>query len=255
MKSKFLIILVVIQCLCGFSVMAGMHTIQAKNYYHEDGSYVSSSVTTTGRDDNAQRGPAAFYFAFFDAEGNRLPGGGVNDFNYIAYNKAGEVTSGHNYYSPRITYVVDDDDRIVGLKSSWTGPMVETFRYTDSGKMLAYNMQGQLMGAYDDLLDYHFSRHGGHDGYFADSTGLGSYVSVSLNLIGTDGRFYDYDQQGNVLAVYESDGSMSKYDKGGNLLRKTDHNGNIIWARRIYTVDEAEAASKSNHNSFRIRYK
>ena len=232
----------------------GRQTMQEKTYYNEDGSYAVSKVTT-GSGDNGQKGPGSFYFALYDKDGNCLKCGGGLDFNHIVYNKDAEVIESYNYYSARVTYVLNEEGKVVSLKSSWTGPVVETFEYTDSGKMLVFDSEGKMKGVYGSLLDYHLARHGDHDGYRADSTGLSKYLDQNLNQINEDGRFYDYDSQGNLIAIYDTDGSMEKYDKAGNLLKKIDSQGNIVWSKKIYTVQEAESVSRPTGNTIRIRYK
>ena len=233
---------------------AGPKKFNEKTYYHEDGSYVVSRITT-GR--GTGQGPDGYIMHIYDKDGNRTSSISNNDFSYIAYNSAGEVIGEYNHHSARMVYVLDEDNNIVGLKSSWTGPIVETYQYTDQGKMLVYDADGQLKGAYNDLVDYHTARQGNCGGWYRPScAGLGEYAGGELSLLSEDGKFYDYDSQGNLLAVYESDGSMSKYDKGGNLIKQTDSSGKLLWARKIYTVQEAESVSKDGSvNSVRIRYK
>ena len=50
------------------------------------------------------------------------------------------------------------------------------------------------------------------------------------------------------------DGGRLMYDGGGNMVRQTDEHGNVLWARRIYTIDEANRVAGTK-NRISIRYR
>jgi len=62
------------------------------------------------------------------------------------------------------------------------------------------------------------------------------------------------DSNGNIIESWDENGGYL-YDSGGNLVRQIDGNGNVLWRRRIYTVQEANKASKPTGNRVSIRYK
>ena len=67
--------------------------------------------------------------------------------------------------------------------------------------------------------------------------------------------YQGYDESGHLTEEWGPNGCTKySYDAGGNLQRQTDENGNVLWARRIYTVEEA-AKVTNGKNSFSIRYR
>ena len=200
-------------------------------------------------------GPAGFNAICTDNDGNQIFRTG-NDFNYIAYDENGNVYSEYNYYSPRPTYILNQDGQVVGKKNGFNGPLVEEYKYTDSGKLLAYRVDGTFIGVYNDILDYHMVSQAGSDGVSPNYQGLSRYVN-NLNLIDEDGNFYDYAADGKtLLGVYKQNGDITtyKYDAGGNLMQVYE-NGKQIYSRRIYTVEEASRAVKKDRNTFKLRYR
>lgn len=67
--------------------------------------------------------------------------------------------------------------------------------------------------------------------------------------------YQGYDESGHLTEEWGPSGLKKyTYDKAGNLQRQTDENGNVLWARRIYTVEEAAKATNGK-NTFSIRYR
>ena len=233
-----------------------------KTYTNEDGSTYSVSLNLH------KCPPQTIYCAQARAGGrntqNQYVGNTGHDLNVIAYNQSGEVIDQFFYYSGRITYVADENNNIVGIKSCWTCPIVETFKYTDSGKMLVYGADGHLKGTYDSLVDYHVTNPLGQDSYNGTPNGKGQYIDHTLNLISEDGNFYDYDQDHKLKGIYYADGTKKTYvydtngdyalyDNDGNFLGHFMSNGE---KRRIYTVNEATAITKKGaKNKFIIQYR
>jgi len=253
MKNKVLMTISILVLSAIFSKTCFCFDKIQRTYTNSDGSYVVSEIYKHRTAD----GPTAFGYKAYDKDGNETARSG-NEFSCIIQDKSGNVIQEYNHHDARVVYILNDSNQIVALKSRWDGPVIQTFKYTDTGKLLVYNTDGTFIGAYEDLLDYHTSNHPMLWGGWYDPSKQNTpfqYIDHGLNLIDEDGKYYERDQKGNIIAVYEEDGTISKYDKGGNLQRKIDASGNIVWARRIYTVDEAEKASKDRGNTFRIKYK
>ena len=80
-----------------------------------------------------------------------------------------------------------------------------------------------------------------------------SWVPESFSL--TSDFYVKKDENNNILEEWGPNGCTNySYDKAGNLQRQTDENGNVLWARRIYTVEEAAKATNGK-NTFSIRYR
>lgn len=229
----------------------------SKTYTNEDGSIYSVSVNLSKNSYAGANGGGK------DTENNSI-GNTHETLNIVSYDQSGEIVAQNYYYPSRVTYVADSNDNIVGIKSCWSCPIVETFKYTDSGKMLVYGADGHLKGTYDSLLDYHATNPLGKDSYNGIPNGKGQYIDHTLNLISEDGNFYDYDEKGKLQGVYYSDGKSQTYkyssngdyalyDSDGNFLGNFMSNGQ---KRRIYSVNEAVAiTTKGPKNRFIIKYR
>jgi len=247
------IILTAFICVATFKNALCFDNIE-KTYTNADGTSVSSKLIKRRWNHD---GPDSYYLSAYDENGNKIKSV-AHDISYIIQDKSGNVISEYNCYPSRLVYVLDENATVVGLKGCWDCPIYDTFSYTDSGKVLVYGSDGKLKSVYDDLLAYHISNLAKSDGFYGSSTypgGLGTYIDHDLNLIDSDGRYYERDSKGLIKAVYEQDGTISKYDSAGNLQRRYDSSGNLVWTRRIYTVEEAERLAKKTGNKFTIRYK
>ena len=106
---------------------------------------------------------------------------------------------------------------------------------TDFGKILDYDLQGNLKGAYNDILEYMAQRFIKNDG-------------LSFDLRDSDGNFYEKDSHGNITDAYYQNGTKSPhmnytYDAGGNVI-KAYQNGKEVYSRKRYTIPEADAATQ-----------
>ncbi len=82
-----------------------------------------------------------------------------------------------------------------------------------------------------------------------------SWLSMPENFSLSPEYYKGYDENGHLLEEWGPNGCTKySYDAGGNLQRQTDENGNVLWARRIYSVDEATKAVQKK-NTFSIRYR
>ena len=68
--------------------------------------------------------------------------------------------------------------------------------------------------------------------------------------------YQKYDTDGKPLELCNTNGCTKyTYDAGGNLIRQIDANNQILWRRRIYTVEEATKVAKPQGNTFTLRYR
>ena len=239
-SSKFILafamsLLISNQAWCG-----GQKDFMSKIYQAADGKYYKGMISKSRGSGN---GPDGYYFYEVDKDGKRLSTLTNNDFNFIGKDKDGNITSQYEYYPSRITYVLDENDKVVSKLNRWQGDVVENYKYTDGGKMLVYKADGTFVGAYEDIVDYHTAMH---------ST-VGKYVG-NLSLVSEDGNFYDKDEKGNILGVYNKNGDITKYkyDAGGNVI-SSSKNGESIYERTHYTPPEAAAAMPDKNAKYSIK--
>ncbi|MBR6408839.1 MAG: hypothetical protein IKS23_01170 [Alphaproteobacteria bacterium] len=250
MKNKIILIIFLtvatfINPVFGFENIEERHT-------NADGSYVIMRLVAR---QSGHIGPDSYYFTPYDSDGNVIQRFGGHDISYVMQDTEGNVISQYNHHNTRIVFLLDENGTVTGVKNRWDGDILDTFSYTDSGKLLVYGTDGNLKGAYNSLASYFTMNLGNGMGSFGDR-GRGEYIDNALNLISEDGQYYEYDNKGNIIAAYNNDGvTKYDYDQAGNLQRKIDSHGNILWRRRIYTVEEAEKVSKSVGNTFKLRYK
>ncbi len=250
MKNKIIPIILLsiatfINPVFGFEDITERHT-------NADGSYVIMRLIAR---QDGHVGPDSFSFTPYDAEGNVIKKIGGHDVSYMMQDTEGNVISQYNHYNTRIVFLLDENGTVTGVKNHWDGEILDTFSYTDGGKLLVYGTDGNLKGAYNSLASYYTMNLGDGNGTIGDH-GRAEYIDNTLNLINEDGQYYEYDSNGNIIASYGNNGiTKYGYDQGGNLQYKIDANGDILWRRRIYTVGEAEKASKPNGNTVKLRYK
>ncbi len=215
------------------------------------------------------------------------------NFNSATYDSDGNLLSKRDMGNSRIAYILNEDGQVVAKQNGFEGPVVEKYEYTPTGKMLVRDLEGNLIGAYDDLLSYHSM-------YITTVIGARDTSIEQLigdtNLTESDGRFEDYDEDGNPVGIYYVNGSKKiynystdgdftvfEYDKNGVTLAEYDSNGykkSYIYdengdytirgedgkflghfmadgsKRRKYTVNEAVAVLKGNNkNTFSIKYR
>ena len=246
---KYISVFVIFMTICGEANSRAANTIIEKTYKGVDGNYYKASVGDMGQ---GVKGPTHFAFNKLDEKGNIIPQGG-NDFNYITYNKDGEVLDQYIWYSPRPTYVLNENGEVIGKKSCFTCDVVENYKYTDGGKMLVYRTDGTFVGAYNDILDYHLVSQHGSNGYSPNYKGKSDLIG-NLSLVSEDGNFYDKDDNGNILGIYNKNGDITKYeyDAGGNLV-SASKNGESIYERTHYTPPEAAAAMPDKNAKYSIK--
>ena len=252
MKNKIILIIFLtvatfVDPVFGFENIVERHT-------NADGSYVVMRLIARQA---GHIGPDSYYFTPYDSDGNVIKTFGGHDISYIMQDTSGNVISQYNHSDRRVVFLLDENGTVTGVKNRWDGDIFDTFSYTDSGKLLVYGTDGNLKGAYNSLAGYYTMNLGGGNDYnISNDYGRREYIDNSLNLINEDGQYYEYDNKGNIIAVYNNDGvTKYDYDQGGNLQRKIDSHGNILWRRRIYTVEEAESVSKPTNNTIKLRYK
>ena len=79
----------------------------------------------------------------------------------------------------------------------------------------------------------------------------GSDLQACQNMVQTSKElsveyYKGYDDKGNILEEWGPNGKTTytyKYDGGGNLVGCVDSHGNRIYGKKIYTIEEAEAAT------------
>lgn len=249
---------IVLGCCVVMDALAGQKWGESvtKTYENSDGSTYSVSVKLNKKSYASGSGSGK------NTE-NASIGGTSHHLNIIAYNKDGEVIGENFYFKTRVTYVADENDSIVGIKSCWDCAIVETFKYTDSDKLLVYGTNGKLKGTYDSLADYHVTNVLGMDSYKGTPNGKAQYIDHSLNLISEDGCFYDYDSNNKLKGVYYADGNFNTYDyqpngdyklygTSGEFLGNFMENGQ---KRRIYNIEEATAVVNRDKNTFKVWYR
>lgn len=157
------------------------------------------------------------------------------DYNAISYNKDGSVKSEHFYNNNRVTYIYDENNNLVERRSCYTCETDRRFQYTDTGKILVYDNNGNLMSTFNDSIDLQMNNN--------------NYTG-NLSLVSSDGNFYDKDNQGRTIGVYGQNGDVTKYkyDAGGNII-STYKNGQQTYAKTIYTPAEAAAATHDGNNN------
>lgn len=233
------------QAWCG-----GQKDFMSKIYQSADGKYYKGMISKSRGSGN---GPDGFYFYEVDKDGKRLSTLVNNDFNFIGKDKDGNITSQYEYYPSRITYVLDENDRVVAKLNRWQGDVVENYKYTESGKLLVYKSDGTFVGAYEDIVDYHTVSQAGKDSYNPNNKGKSNLVG-DLSLVSEDGNFYDKDENGNILGIYNKNGDITKYeyDAGGNVI-SASKNGESIYERTHYTPPEAAAAMPDKDAKYSIK--
>lgn len=196
----------------------------------------------------------------FDSDGKQVARVS-QDVNSITYDASGNVIAQYLHYTPRVTFVLNEKGQIIQKTNGMQGAVVNTFEYTDTGKMLVYDKDGNFQGAYEDILAFHSMAPS--DTATSKNDRIKNVIG-DLNLISEDGNFYDYDEKGKLKGVYSLNGEQKKYqyqangdytlyDKDGNNLGRFMANGQ---KRRIYTVDEAiPIVTQGAKNTFSIRYR
>ena len=173
----------------------------------------------------------------YDASGkqindDRSPGA------YIRYNYAenGEIKS--LWYSGYPTLNYDNSGNLISILDS-KGNVSESYKYDANGKMLVYNKDGNLIGAYNDFWDRKASTDDFYEG--------------NLSLLDENG---DYKEivNGMVSNIYNKNGDITKYeyDAGGNVI-SVSKNGDILYERRSYTPPEAAAAMPDKNAKYSIK--
>ena len=229
--------------------------IQEKTYEMNDGrTYTINYV--------GQKGPRASYVTIKDQEGN-VTSSLKNDLDYIVVDDNQNVISSEFYHQSDITYIMNTKGEVIGKKSSWNGPVIETYKYSNTGKLLVYDSDGQFIGIYNDFMDRQANTTAGTSFWSPSYTGITQYVG-SFNLMEGKEEFNEYNSDGKLIAKYSSDGTFKTYsyapngdytiyDENGKSLGNFMENGE---KRRIYHVDEAVAVvSKNGKNTFSIKYK
>ena len=202
---------------------------ETRKYNTEDGGYYKVKVNNTN-----YVGVFNVDWYKYDANGNMVASN-RRDFNYALNGDPSYVGWG------RTVLNFDENGNFLGEmngreQNQQGSPAVTTpinsSSYTDSEKVLTYNKQGQLIGAFNDFFDYI----------------AGKYVggSANPNMIDSDGNYYERDSYGNVTDVYYQNGTRGphttyKYDGVGNITEKYE-DGKLIYAKKRYTPAEAAAA-------------
>lgn len=216
---------------------------------------MSISRTYTDDEGNSYTGRLYFFSSFAAAD---FSARGHNDFSYVEVDDEGNVIREAPYSSTkdygRPAYVVNTRGQIIAKKPNLSSDIAETYLYTDDGKVLRYNTSGQLLGAYEDILDLHMATQMGSDSYNPTYTGVSNYTG-NLSLVDANGDFSDYDSSGKIKGVYHQNGSVDtyKYDAGGNLIA-TYKDGKQTYAKESYTAAEAAAATKEKGNTVSITW-
>ena len=291
MKKMFIMIVFTALFLFGFEVHS--RTYMSKTLSNNG---ITCDTSFTDRGNNLF---STYHATCKDQAGNIL----YNDYfnlNSATYDKNGNLISQRDMVQEgdyngrgRIAYILNEEGQAIAKQNGLNGPVVERYEYTPTGKMLVRDLEGNLIGAYDDLLSYHSM-------YI--TTVINQKQSHIKNLIGdtnltqSDGSFEDYDEDGKPVGVYYPDGAKKlydytddgdfkifEYDKNGVTLAEYDSNGykkSYIYdsngdytikgedgkfiahfmadgtKRRRYTVGEALAVvSGKNKNTFSIRYR
>lgn len=268
--------------ILSFAICEPIHAVykwgetETKTYENEDGT--SYTATFQFRNEGSNGGDA--YFRVTDSEGNSVYS--HYDMNIVSYNEENEVIRQSFYYAGRITYVADEDNNIIAVKTCWSCPIVDNFKYTDNDKLLVYGNDGVLKGVYDSLLDYQVAVPFGTNNWNGEPTNIvQKYLDHSLNLTEEDGSYTAKDEDDKVLGIYYQNGdyvkntynkngnllssnkynkngdilqsSINKYDAAGNLVQQYK-NGKLTYAKTIYTPAEAAAATKPDGNTVSITW-
>ena len=148
----------------------------------------------------------------------------------------------------RLKFNFDENGNFLGETGYHEGGITSTAISTDSGKILTYDLQGKLQGAYTDLLDYMAQK----------------YISknvLKLDLTDEDGNYYERDSHGNITDIYHQDGTVEKgkysyvYDGAGNITA-IYKDGISTYKRTSYTPAEAAAATnRGNNNTITFTFK
>ncbi len=157
----------------------------------------------------------------------------------------GEVPTWTTPRSNTQTFDFDENGKIKAWYNA-SGTLLRTYKYAENGQLLAYDTQGNLIGAFNNFNDQLMHAQGGN--YY--------YSASGLNNITEDGSYTAKDGD-KILGIYQRDGSKTEYqyDAGGNLI-KISENGVVTYRRRIYTPAEATAAvQKGGKNNFSIIYR
>ena len=232
MKKNILLTALILPTMMFYSVDSFGFLKGNRSYKNADGSRVDIKVVLMGNS-----GLTYTRAWRYDANGkqisdDRSPGG------YIRYNYAqnGEIKS--LWYSGYPTLNYDDDGNLISILDS-KGNVSESYKYDANGKMLVYNKDGKLIGAYNDFWDRKASADGFYEG--------------NLSLLDENG---DYKEivDGKVSNIYGKNGDLTKYDydAGGNLIQVTK-NGESIYERTHYTPPEAAAAMPDKNAKYSIK--
>ena len=207
---------------------------ETRRYDIEGGGYYLVSV------DSSTYSAIAARFDLYNAEGKHVYGSNP-DFNYALNGNPRSVGWG------RTVLNFDENGNFLGemygreqsgQDSTAVTTPINSAIYSKGGKILSYDAQGNLNGAYGDLVDYIAQR--------MQILRGGNYVNIDLR--DSDGNYYEKDSHGNITDAYFQNGTKSphmsyKYDAGGNIVEKFE-NGKAVYQRKRYTIPEADAATQ-----------
>ena len=215
-------------------------------YTNEDGSYLKlMSYTNSSFDPNYK-----YYHYFigyqYDSNNNYLAWKINADFNARVYDAQGNVIGVTNRFANSMnsnyqTLNYKENGQLISRQDK-DGNIMETYKYDNNGKLLVYNSEGKLTGAFDNF----FNRLASTDPFYKEN----------MSLLDENGSYQEKDNKGRVIGLYKENGDIItyRYDKGGNLIKAVE-NGVTIYQRRIYTPSEATAAVQNNKNKFSIIYR